>query len=130
MLKVTYPETGLYLEYCPEPLDLLLSDRVCMYAHAQRSVAVQPIRASIPLPATMVGIQALTQFQEIDVSSCDRDWVEITLCGLWISEGPDQDEGVFVTELNPRLELRLFKLWSLSQRLSCSVAIPNGSLLH
>ncbi|NER84546.1 MAG: hypothetical protein F6K42_34505, partial [Leptolyngbya sp. SIO1D8] len=50
MLKVTYTETGLCLEYCPKPLDLLLSDRVCMYAHAQRSITVQPMRASIPLP--------------------------------------------------------------------------------
>ncbi|MEL6381976.1 MAG: alr0857 family protein [Cyanobacteria bacterium J06626_18] len=127
MLKVTYTETGLCLEYCPEPLDLLLSDRVCMYVHAQRSITVQPMQASIPLPATLVGIRELERFPELELSLCDRDWLEITLRGLWITEDPNQDEGVFVTELNPRLEQRLLRLWMLSHTTSRAVAIAHGS---
>lgn len=127
MLKVTYTETGLHLEYCPEPLDLLLSDRVCLCARAQRPVTIQPMRGSIPLPATLTGIQELARFQELELSLCDHDWLEITLPGLWITEDPDQIEGIFVTELHTRLEQRLFRLWTLSQATFYAVEIANGS---
>ena len=127
MLKVTYTETGLCLEYCPEPLDLLLSDRVCMYVHAQRPITVQPMKASIPLPTTLVSIRELERFPELDLSLCDHDWLEITLRGLWITEDPNQEEGVFVTELNPHLEQRLLRLWMLSQTTLYAVVIAHGS---
>jgi hypothetical protein len=116
MLKVTYTDTGLCVEYCPEPLDLLLSDRVCMYAHAQRPIHVQPMCASILLSAVIVDYPKLEGFQEIEVAWCDHDWLEVTLSGLWITEDPDQDIGIFMTELNPRLEQRLLRLWQLTQR--------------
>jgi hypothetical protein len=115
MLKVIYTDAGLFLEYCPEPLDLLLSDRVCMYAHAQRPVSVQPMNASIPLPAHLISYQGLERFQEIEVAWCDRDWLEVTLSGLWITEDPDQESGIFMTELDPRLEQRLIRVWQISQ---------------
>lgn len=114
MLKVTYTETGIYLEYCPEPLDLLLSDRICMYLHAQQPVAIQPMKASIPLPTTAAGVHDLARFHNLTLSACDRDWLEITVPGLWITEAPNQEEGVFVTELNPHLEQRLLHLWKRS----------------
>jgi hypothetical protein len=127
MLKVTYTEMGLCLEYCPEPLDLLLSDRVCMYAYAQRPIAVQPTRASIPIPAHLVAHQGLERYEMLELTLCDRDWWEITFTGLWITEDPDQEVGVFVTELDPRLEQRLFRLWQLSHRPSAARAIAQGS---
>ena len=115
MLKVTYTDTGLCLEYCPTPLNLLLSDRVCTYAHAQRSMTVQPIRASIPLLATLIDRQLGEQLQTLELTRCDRDWWEITLSGLWITEGPNPDIGIFMAEFDPRLEQRLWRLWQLSQ---------------
>lgn len=127
MLKVTYTETGLCLEYCPEPLDLLLSDRVCMYARARRPITVHPMRASIPLPMALAGVQDLQRFAEVDLCPCDRDWVEITLGGLWVTEDLEQEDGVFLTELNPRLEQRIFKLWTLAQGPFSAVAIAHGS---
>ena len=115
MLKVTYTDTGLYLEYGPEPLDLLLSDRVCMYAHAQHPISVQPMTASILLPAALVAHQHLERFQDLQLTWCDRDWLEVSLSGLWITEDPDQDVGIFMTELESRVELRLLRLWQLAQ---------------
>ena len=123
MLKVTYTDIGLFLEYCPEPLDLLLSDRVCMYAHAQRPISVQPMNASIPLPANLVGNQNLDRFQNIEVTWCDRDWLEITLSGLWVTEDPEQESGIFMTELDPRLEQRLTWIWQIAQSLATQNAI-------
>lgn len=116
MLKMTYTDTGLCLEYCPQPLELLLSDRVCIYAHAQRSISVQPLRASILLPAALINIQGLQQLQALEIAWCDQDWVEITLTGLWVTEDPEQEQGIFMTELDPRTEQRLYRLWELSQQ--------------
>lgn len=126
MLKVTYTESGLCLEYCPQPLDLLLSDRVCMYARARRSIAIQPTIASIPLPTALVNSQELEQFQELELSPCDYDWLEITVRGLWITESPEQEEGIFVTELHPRVEQRLYKVWMLFQAKCMGGAMIDG----
>lgn len=125
MLKVTYTGTGLYLEYCPTPLDLLLSDRVCLYARAQRAIAVQPMQASIPLPTALVAVQGFDRFPEVELSICDRDWTDVTLCGLWISENSEEEDGLFVTELNPRLEQRLFRVWQLAQTTSHQMAVAS-----
>lgn len=121
MLKVTYTETGFYLEYSPQPLSLLLSDRVCTYAHARRPITVQPIQASIPLPAKLVTQPMREQFQTLatlEMTWCDRNWLEVTLSGLWLTEDPEQEVGIFMTEFNPRLEQRLLRLWEWSQQSS------------
>lgn len=127
MLKVTYTETGCALEYCPAPLDLLLSDRVCLYARAQRPVSIQPMKASIPLPTTLAKGQGFERFTELELSICDRDLTEITLSGLWITEDPAQEQGIFVTELNPRLEQRLYRVWELAQTTLRTPVCINGS---
>ncbi|MGF1458847.1 MAG: alr0857 family protein [Leptolyngbyaceae cyanobacterium] len=123
MLKATYTETGLCLEYCPEPLSLLLSDRVCTSARAQRPIMVQPIEASIPLAAAFIGPHVGEKLRALQLTRCDGDWFEITLSGLWLSESPDQDEGIFMTELDPRLEQRLLCLWQRSLRAQYEGAI-------
>jgi hypothetical protein len=116
MLKVTYTHTGHYLEYCPDPLDLMLGDRLCTYARAQRSFSVQPMSANIPLLIWTVDTTALERFPQVEaISRCDRYWLEVTIAGLWIAEVHDQDNGIFVTELDPRLEQRLWRLWQLTQ---------------
>ncbi len=120
MLKVTFTDTGLSLECLHEPLETLLADRVGLYARSRCPVVVQPSGASIPLPANLPGLQSLHRFSEISLTPCDRDWVEVTLRGLWIAEDTDQDEGVFVAELSSGLEQRLLHLWLLTQRpVSC-----------
>ncbi|MEM0979449.1 MAG: alr0857 family protein [Cyanobacteria bacterium P01_H01_bin.58] len=126
MLKVTYTETGLYLEYCPQPLDLLLSDRVCMYVRAQQTVTLQPMHASIPLPTQLSGVSELKRFPELEVSLCDQDWLEITFQGFWLTEDVTQDVGIFVTELGAHLEQRLLMLWALTQNNQNRRVISHG----
>ncbi|MEM9116749.1 MAG: alr0857 family protein [Cyanobacteria bacterium P01_F01_bin.56] len=116
MLKVTYTETGLHLEYCSEPLSQVLSDRVCTYARAQRPITVQPLKASIPLAATLVAALMGSQFQDFELTRCDQDWFEVTLSGLWLTEVPDREDGIFMTELDIRLEQRLLSLWQWSHQ--------------
>ena len=114
MLKVIYTETGLHLEYSPEPLSQVLGDRVYTYARAQRPMTMQPIAANIPLAAALVQALAWTQLQDFELTRCDRDWFEVTLSGLWLTEEPDAETGIFVTELEMRLEQRLLSLWQWS----------------
>lgn len=127
MLKVTYTDTSLCVEYCPEPLELLLSDRVCMYARAQRPIAVQPLRASLLLAAAVADQRQLSQYAELEVTRSDRDWLEVTLAGLWITEAPEAEIGIFIAELNPHLEQRLWRLWQLSQQPQLQGAIARGA---
>jgi hypothetical protein len=123
MLKVTYTDTGLFLEYCPEPLDLLLSDRVCTVVHSQQAIAIQPMHANLLLPVHLIRNQGLETVSSLRVTFCDRDWVEITLSGLWVTETLEQEVGIFLTELDPRLEQRLLRLWQMAQAISTSTAI-------
>ncbi|NEQ43277.1 MAG: hypothetical protein F6K00_06840 [Leptolyngbya sp. SIOISBB] len=116
MLKVTYTETGLHLEYCSESLSQVLSDRVCTSARAQRSITVRPIEASIPLAAVLLQALMRSQLQGFELTRCDPDWFEVTLSGLWLTEAPDAEEGIFMTELDIRLEQRLLSLWQRSHQ--------------
>lgn len=127
MLKVTYTPTGHYVEYCPDPLDLLLSDRLCVYARTQQAFSVQPISANIPLWVSTVDVVALKRFPQVKaVSRCDRDWLEVTITGLWMADGLDVDHGIFMTELDPRLEQRLWRLWQLTQSAAALGAIAQS----
>ncbi|WP_204139808.1 alr0857 family protein [Halomicronema sp. CCY15110] len=116
MLKVTYTDTGLHLEYRPEPLSQVLSDRMYTYARAQRPLTMQPIAANIPLAATLVQTLAWAQLQDFELTRCDRDWFEVTLSGLWLTEDPAAETGIFLTELDIRLEQRLLSLWQWSHQ--------------
>ena len=122
MLKVTYTETGLFLDSCSESLETLLSDRVCVHTRVRRPVVVQPMSASIPLPRHLSGLRSLSQFAAVTMSVCDRDWVEVTLSGVWVAEGVDHEEGIFVAELQPQLEQRLLHLWQQAQGRQYDVA--------
>lgn len=115
MLKVTFTDAGLSLEYLRESVESLLADRVSVHVRSQRPVTVQPSGASIPLPADLPGLQSLHRYSEVTLSACDRGWVEVNLRGLWITEDVHQEEGVFVTELSSSLEQRLLHLWHHAQ---------------
>jgi hypothetical protein len=118
MLKVTYTPTGLYLEYLSESLDALLADRVRIHARSGLPLVMQPTSASIPLPASLSGLKALARWQEVQVSPCDRGWVEVSLSGTWLTTDADQDNGVFMAELRPGLEQQLYSLWQSAQAMT------------
>lgn len=115
MLKVTFTDTGLSLECLRGSLESLLADRVSVHVRTQRAVVVEPSGASIPLPANLPGLQTLQRYSEVSLSPCDRDWVEVSLQGVWIAEDPSRAEGVFVAELGSGLEQRLLHLWHHAQ---------------
>lgn len=116
MLKITFTETGLWLEPSTEPLETVVAERVKLHACARRPLMVQPTTASIPFPQGLPGLHTLARFAEVELVPCDRHWVEVTLSGLWIAEEPDQAEGIFLADLRPHLEQRILSLWHLAQQ--------------
>jgi hypothetical protein len=54
----------------------------------------------------------------VQISPCDRDWVEVSLAGTWLATDIDQDTGVFMAELRPGLEQQLYALWQSAQAMT------------
>lgn len=119
MLKITYTETGFYLEYLTESLETWVGKRTLVSLRAATSIYVQPYTASLMLNINLPyvkDLKTLTEDNEIvELSVCDNEYLEISLQGTWVSSQENSEEGVFVCELNQNSEFFLNKLWQESQ---------------
>jgi hypothetical protein len=116
MLKLTYSDADLSLEYLAFTLEAMVAQRSIVAVRAGQPMVVQPGYGSFTLPGDLPGIAALRAERAIDLSACDRDWVEITLRGTWLADGTGDTEGILVVELGPALEHQLVTLWQQSLR--------------
>jgi hypothetical protein len=88
---------------------------------AASSLWVESSTASFLLPADMPHLADLEKavrqqlIDEISLSICDADYIEVTLKGTWMTSNPQGEEGVFVVKLSDRTEFFLCKLWQESQ---------------
>jgi hypothetical protein len=120
MLKLTYTETGFNLERLAQSPEQLVALRVVLAMRVGQSISVEPSTAAFLLPANLSALSLLESEARADGSGtialcvADAEYVEVTLRGTWISlsEGAD---GVFMTVLNDRAELLVFKLWLETQ---------------
>lgn len=120
MLKLTYIETGLYLERIAAPLEVLVAQRVILALRSGQPLHVEAGRASFLLPADAPGLahleMVLRQEQsQITVTPVDDEYVEVSLYGSWIAERADAHEGMFVTTVSDRAEIFVYKLWQATQ---------------
>ncbi|HEY9876395.1 MAG TPA: alr0857 family protein [Candidatus Obscuribacterales bacterium] len=126
MLKLTYTETGFYLERLAQSLEDWVAQRVVLALRVGTSFCVEPSTASFLLPDDMPELPDLESVVQreyvegISLSICDAEYVEVSLKGSWLSADPDDEEGIFVTALGDRTEFFLFKLWHEAQRKSAS----------
>lgn len=127
MLKLTYTEDSLHLEYLGELLEEWIAARVVFNLRLGRGVTVQPSCAAFLVPVGLPLVQHLqaqvARQQDPDIGVClgDRDYLEISLRGTWISHEANNsldtfdldtfDQGVFVTSLPYGLEFLLVKVW-------------------
>ncbi|BAU67399.1 hypothetical protein STA3757_48160 [Stanieria sp. NIES-3757] len=124
MLKLTYTEKGFYLELLTDLLEEWLANRVLLCLRAATSIYVEPSTASFLLPANSSCLKELKALQQDndeilelidsdpeDICSADRDNLEISLQGTWLTSSEDSEEGIFVCQLTPRAELLLSQLW-------------------
>lgn len=126
MLKLTYTETGFYLERLAQSLEDWVAQRVVLALRVGTSFCVEPSTASFLLPDDMPelpDLETVVQREDVEgisLSICDAEYVEVSLKGSWLSADPDDEEGIFVTALGDRTEFFLFKLWHEAQRKSAS----------
>ncbi|MFP4103067.1 alr0857 family protein [Coleofasciculus sp.] len=121
MLKLTYTENSFYLDHLAGSLEEWVTARVMLALRAASSLWVESSTASFLLPADMPYLADLEKavrqqtIDEISLSICDADYIEVTLKGTWMTSNPDGEEGVFVVKLSDRTEFFLCKLWQDSQ---------------
>lgn len=121
MLKLTYLETGFYLERLAQSLEEWVALRVILALRLGDFICVEPSTASFLLPIDLPRLHLLeaeVRRQEADtiaLSACDAESVEVSLKGTWLASNPDSEEGVFVVALSHPIEFLMLKLWQEAQ---------------
>lgn len=119
MLKLTYTETAFHLEYLTQSPEQLVSLRVKLAMRVGDSILVEPSSAAFLLPRHLPMLplleDTLSQHNSDAIAVCiaDRESVEVSLTGTWITTDLDAEEenGIFITVLGEYTEYLLFKLW-------------------
>ncbi len=123
MLKVTYLESGLYLEYLQETVEDWLSLRVILALRIGQRLIVERTTASLLLPVALVKRSALESIARREesalLSQVDDQYMEVTLSGTWLHSS--EEEGVFVATLHPSIEHLVFQLWKMAQTEASSI---------
>lgn len=117
MLKITYLESGLYLEQLPEPLEDWLALRMLLTLRMGQRLVVEPSTASLLIPAALITRSRLVRLAysaDVTLSPVDDADVEVVLSGVWLASG-GTEEGVFVAMLHPAIEQMLLQLWQEAQ---------------
>jgi hypothetical protein len=119
MLKITYLENDLYLEYLHETVEDWIALRVVLALRMGHRLVVERNTASLLLPINLVKLSSLAtaarQEEAILLARSDAEYIEVSLQGAWVSSNDHEAEGVFVTMLHPGVEQLLFRLWQASQ---------------
>lgn len=121
MLKLTYIETGFYLERSAQSLEEWVTTRVIFALRVGDRICLEPSTASFLLPADLLGLNLLVAevrrlgTDEIALCACDAEYVEVSLKGTWIATEVENAEGAFVAALSHSTEFLLFKLWQDAQ---------------
>jgi hypothetical protein len=121
MLKLTYIETGFYLERLAQSLEEWVGLRVVFALRVGDRICLEPSTAAFLLPADLSALNLLQAevrrqgTDEIAICACDAEFVEVSLQGTWIASDADSAEGAFVTALSHPTEFLLFKLWQEAQ---------------
>ncbi|AFY34736.1 alr0857 family protein [Calothrix sp. PCC 7507] len=121
MLKLTYTERSFYLECLTLSLEEWVAQRVILALRVGQSLSIEPSTASFLLPVDLPGVERLkaevqrNDSEIIALSTCDVEYLEVTLWGSWLSEGSEEAVGVFVTAMSDRSEFYVHQLWQEAQ---------------
>ncbi len=116
MLKLTYIENDFKMERLAQPLEDWVETRVILARQVGLTFNIELSTASFLLPADLPYLSKLQveRAEEIALSVCDADYIEVSLKGTWIASEAEGEEGVFVVEMGDRAEFLLFNLWQES----------------
>lgn len=121
MLKLTYIETDFYLEPLATELEEWVALRVIFALRVGDPIYVEPSTAAFLLPADLPELNLLAAqvrqqgTDEIELSTCDAEYVEVILLGTWLATDAESANGVFVAALSDSTECLLVKLWQSAQ---------------
>jgi hypothetical protein len=117
MLKLIYTETDLHIEKLATSVEEWISQRVLLALRVGSRIVVEPTSASFGLATNVAGWTDLEHLigreasETVTLSVCDTDLIEIGLEGYWLCQNPQQEEGVFVTNMPAKIESSLLKMW-------------------
>ncbi|MGD1872841.1 MAG: alr0857 family protein [Mastigocoleus sp.] len=118
MLKLTYDQDFFHLEYIEESVESWLADRVILALRSATNINVQSSTAAFPIFANSELIPELEKISfnnscgnNIELSHCDTEMMEVILKGNWITSDKDSESGVFITALEKSSELLLQKIY-------------------
>jgi hypothetical protein len=127
MLKLTYTEEGLNMEHLRAMVETVVTQRTLLALRLGKALCIQPGTASFLLPigavdlkqfkATMHGEQA----RSIEICAVDAEFYEVSIRGVWLANGNDAHEGMFVAVMQDKTEFFVHKLWLASQAVSSVV---------
>ncbi len=118
MLKITYLEEGIYLEYLEESIEAWKANRILVSLRAGINIFVESSTACLVIPIDsryLIDIAELEAKQLIEVFPCDEQYLEVVVPGTWVSQSEDSEEGIFVCDLSLGGEYLLYSVWQESQ---------------
>ncbi len=115
MLKFTYTETEIRLEYLNQSLEELISRRFILAMRVGGRLVAEPGTGSFLLPANFPLLNRLTTIARLEenlAAPCpvDTEFVEISLRGTWLSTGGEGGDGIFLVELGDYAERLILEI--------------------
>lgn len=121
MLKLTYTESGFFMERLTTSPEQLVALRVMLAMRVGQKIVIEPSSAAFLLPANLPEMSMLEVAVKkeggaaIDFYIADDEFVEISLGGTWITVDPEHENGILIAALSDRIELLLLKLWQANE---------------
>jgi hypothetical protein len=127
MLKLTYTEEGLNMEHLRAMVETVVTQRTLLALRLGKALCIQPGTASFLLPIGAVDLKQFKaalhgeQARSIEICSVDAEFYEVSIRGVWLANGNDAHEGMFVAAMQDKTEFFVHKLWLASQSVSSVV---------
>jgi hypothetical protein len=122
MLKLIYLESSIYVEWLDTTVEELVATRKILAMSTGQNIWAESGYAAILVkvdPAQLAILQLAIastnspKSNDVSLSSADRDYLEVSFSGIWISNNLKSEvaEGVFVTDLGRYLEGNIYRIW-------------------
>ena len=114
MLKLTYTENKLSLDYLKQSLEDWINTRVLVTVRSAASIHIESSTASVLISADS---PYLTEFEKVNSENvvefcrCDAESVEVVLKGIWLTSEVASETGIFVTEFDDSTEFIFHKMF-------------------
>lgn len=121
MLKLTYSESDLSIEHSTSSLESFVTQRVVLALRLGLRLCVEPSRAAFLIPMDLPDLPALKLAFQVEptdaIALCpvDKDYLEVSLQGVWLANYDQAHAGIFVCAIAPAMELLTYRLWQTAQ---------------